>query len=59
MTDTKEKILTTALHLFAKDGYEAVSVSLIAGALGMMLYVRQLSLWHLPLGVRRKPAKTR
>ncbi|MCI5811797.1 MAG: MATE family efflux transporter [Clostridiales bacterium] len=32
---------------------------LIAGALGMMLYVRQLSLWHLPLGVRRKPAKTR
>ena len=35
MTDTKEKILTTALHLFAKDGYEAVSVSLIAGALGM------------------------
>ena len=32
---------------------------LIAGALGMMLYVRQLSLWHLPLDVRRKPAKTR
>lgn len=27
---TKEKILLTALHLFAKDGYEAVSVSRIA-----------------------------
>ena len=35
MTDTKEKILTTALHLFARDGYEAVSVSAIAGELGM------------------------
>lgn len=35
MTDTKEKILTTALHLFAQDGYEAVSVSDIAGKLGM------------------------
>lgn len=35
MNDTKEKILTTALHLFASDGYEAVSVSEIAGALGM------------------------
>lgn len=35
MTDTKEKILMTALHLFAKDGYEAVSVSTIAGELGM------------------------
>lgn len=32
---TKEKILTSALQLFAKDGYEAVSVSMIAGALGM------------------------
>ena len=32
---TKEDILTTALHLFAKDGYEAVSVSQIAGKLGM------------------------
>ena len=32
---TKEDILTTALHLFAKDGYEAVSVSQIAGELGM------------------------
>lgn len=35
MTDTKEQILMTALHLFAQDGYEAVSVSRIAGALGM------------------------
>ena len=35
MSDTKENILITALSLFAKDGYEAVSVSMIAGALGM------------------------
>lgn len=35
MTDTKERILMTALHLFARDGYEAVSVSTIAGELGM------------------------
>lgn len=35
MADTKEKILLTALHLFAKDGYEAVSVSTIAGELGI------------------------
>jgi AcrR family transcriptional regulator len=35
MSETKEAILQTALHLFAKDGYEAVSVSAIAGALGM------------------------
>ena len=32
---TKEKILLTALHLFAQEGYEAVSVSQIASALGM------------------------
>lgn len=32
---TKEKILLTALHLFAREGYEAVSVSRIAGALGI------------------------
>lgn len=32
---TKEDILIAALHLFAKDGYEAVSVSQIAGELGM------------------------
>ena len=32
---TKEKILITALRLFAQDGYEAVSVSRIAGELGM------------------------
>lgn len=35
MGDTREKILLTALHLFARDGYEAVSVSDIAGALSM------------------------
>lgn len=35
MTDTKEKILMTALRLFARDGYEAVSVSTIAGELGI------------------------
>lgn len=33
--DTKEEILQVALHLFARDGYEAVSVSQIAGELGM------------------------
>lgn len=35
MTDTKEKILITALHLFARDGFDAVSVSTISGELGM------------------------
>ena len=35
MADTKEKILMTALRLFARDGYEAVSVNTIAGELGM------------------------
>lgn len=35
MSDTKQNILLTALRLFAKDGYEAVSVSAIAGELGM------------------------
>ena len=35
MSTTKEKILTTALALFAANGYEAVSVSDIAGQLGM------------------------
>lgn len=35
MKNTKENILIAALHLFAKNGYEAVSVSEIAGALGM------------------------
>ena len=30
MGNTKEEILTVALHLFARDGYEAVSVSRIA-----------------------------
>lgn len=35
MSNTKEQILITALHLFAETGYEAVSVSDIAGKLGM------------------------
>lgn len=35
MVDTKEKILMTALRLFAQDGYEAVSVRRIAEELGM------------------------
>ena len=35
MADTKEKILLAALRLFAREGYEAVSVSDIAGELGM------------------------
>lgn len=35
MADTKQNILLSALRLFAKDGYEAVSVSAIAGELGM------------------------
>lgn len=35
MGNTKEDILFAALHLFARDGYEAVSVSKIAGVLGM------------------------
>ena len=35
MTNTKKNILLTALRLFARDGYEAVSVSRIAGELGM------------------------
>lgn len=35
MNKTKENILLAALRLFAKDGYEAVSVSQIAGELGI------------------------
>lgn len=35
MADTKENILHTALRLFARDGYEAASVSDIARELGM------------------------
>ena len=35
MSKTKEKILLTALRLFAQDGYEAVSMSKIAGELGI------------------------
>ena len=35
MRDTKEKILSAALELFASQGYEAVSVSDIAGRLGI------------------------
>ena len=35
MAYTKERILMAALRLFAREGYEAVSVSDIAGELGM------------------------
>lgn len=35
MPDTKGRILLTALRLFSRDGYEAVSVSRIAGELGI------------------------
>ena len=35
MGNRKEAILIVALHLFARDGYEAVSVSQIAGELDM------------------------
>lgn len=35
MIDTKENILMTALRLFAREGYAAVSVSTIAGELGV------------------------
>lgn len=35
MPSTKERILHTSLRLFARDGYEAVSVSAIAAELGI------------------------
>ena len=35
MSDTKESILLAALKLFARDGYEAASMSSIAGGLGI------------------------
>ena len=35
MGNRKEEILIVAMHLFARDGYEAVSVSQIAGELDM------------------------
>ena len=35
MGSTKEEIMTVALHLFAKNGYEAVSVRRIVGTLGI------------------------
>ena len=35
MSDTGERILLTSLDLFARKGYEATSVSDIAGALGI------------------------
>ncbi len=34
-TDTKRRIMTEALRLFARDGYEAVSVESIAAAVGI------------------------
>jgi AcrR family transcriptional regulator len=35
MQDTKERIMSVSLKLFARDGYEAVSVRTIAGQLGI------------------------
>ena len=35
MRDTKEQILLTALELFSRKGFDAVSVSDIAGKLGI------------------------
>lgn len=35
MGNRKEEILIVALHLFARDGYEDVSVNQIAGELDM------------------------
>ena len=35
MSNRNDEILIVALHLFARDGFEAVSVSQIAGELGM------------------------
>jgi AcrR family transcriptional regulator len=35
MQDTKERIMSVSLKLFARDGYEAVSVRTIAGQLGV------------------------
>ena len=35
MSDTKERILDTALRLFARSGFEAVSVSEIAAELSI------------------------
>lgn len=35
MADTKERILTIALQLFSREGYEAVSMRMIADALGI------------------------
>lgn len=35
MRDTREKVLLVSLRLFAKEGYEATSVSRIAGELGL------------------------
>lgn len=32
MADTKERILTIALQLFSREGYEAVSMRMIADA---------------------------
>ena len=35
MLNSRENILLTALRLFSQNGYEAVSISDIAGALGL------------------------
>lgn len=35
MKTTREEIINTAVKMFARDGYEAVSMSMISGALGI------------------------
>ena len=42
MRGTKERILLEALRLFARDGYEAVSVSEIADRLGITKEIYQV-----------------
>ena len=46
MSNRKEEILIVALHLFARDGYEAVSVSQIAGELDMTKGAQRMILHH-------------
>ena len=50
MGNRKEEILIVALHLFARDGYEAVSVSQIAGELDRVVTWRSLFLVKVPSG---------
>ena len=61
VTDTKEKILLTALRLFARDGYEAVSVGELADALGVtkgaLWLTKKIALWIKSLFLRKESAK--